>query len=143
MSKPLPPWLISLTAVLVVFNLLIFGLSTLIFPQFTFPDAGDSGIFPAQFFAVRHIAFAVPLLHGLIRRDAKILTVMYTIFLVMAILDVLLLALNGYYIPLVISLVGELPFTVTVTLSFLMFIVPMGLTLRYLRHHHPKAAVEF
>ncbi|MCO5190906.1 MAG: hypothetical protein M9918_22310 [Anaerolineae bacterium] len=136
-TSTLPTWLTVLTAALVVFNFLVFGLLTLLNPTLTFPDAGQGGIFPTQFMAIRHIALAIPLLHGLLTKDVKILTTMYTIFFVMAVLDVLLLAINSnYYIPLVVSLIGPLPFIVTVLLSAGLFIVPMSLTLRHLRTNY-------
>ena len=136
-SRELPQWLLILTGVLVVFNFFIFGWLTLLAPLLTFPDADPNGIFPTQFMAIRHIAFAIPLLHGLLRKDAKILTIMYTIFFVISIFDVALLAINGYYIPLVVSLVGELSLVVNVLIAAVMFILPMGLTLRYLRTNFP------
>ena len=134
-EKTLPMWLTVLTAVLVVFNLFIFGLMTLLFPTITWPDAGETAVFPIQFFAIRHIAFSIPLLHGLLKKDTKILTTMYTIFFVMAVLDVTLVLVNGYYIPLVVQFTGELTPLVTFGLGAMLFIVPMGLTLRYLRTH--------
>lgn len=134
MTEPkLPLWLTSLTAILILFNLFVFGLLTLFFPTVTWPDAGETALFPIQFFAIRHIAFSIPLLHGLLKKDTKILTTMYTIFFVIAILDVGLVLVNGYYIPLVVRLTGELPRSATFGLAALLFIVPMGLTLRYLR----------
>jgi hypothetical protein len=119
-----------LSWVLFISNLLIFGLATLINPSFAFPDSGGTAAdFPIQFFAIRHIAFAVPLLHGIIRRNVTILKTMYTIFLVMSVLDVAVLLLNGYYIPII----GELPFLATAVLAVGGFIVPMSLALIYLR----------
>ena len=138
----LPLWFTVLTAVLVIFNLLLFGLMTLLFPTVTWPDAGETAVFPIQFFAIRHIAFSIPLLHGLLKKDTKILTTMYTIFFVIAILDVGLVLVNGYYIPLVVRLTGELTPLVTFGLASLLFIVPMGLTLRYLRTHYGDGGAE-
>lgn len=132
----LPLWLTVLTSVLVVFNLLVFGLITLLFPTVTWPDAGETAVFPIQFFAIRHIAFSIPLLHGLLRKDVKILTTMFTVFFVIAILDVGFVLVNGYYIPLIVRLTGELSRLATFALAALLFIVPMGLTLRYLRTHY-------
>ncbi|WP_420641007.1 hypothetical protein [Candidatus Leptofilum sp.] len=133
-TEKLPLWLNSLTAVLVIFNLLIFGVLTLLFPSMTWPDAGETAVFPIQFFAIRHIAFSIPLLHGLLKQDRKILTTMFTIFFVIAVLDVGLVGINGYYIPLIVRLTGELSTLATFGLAALLFIVPMGLTLRYLRN---------
>ena len=90
---------------------------------------GTAADFPIQFFAIRHIAFAFPLLHGIIKRDVTILTTMYSIFLIMSILDIAVLLLNGYYIPII----GELPFAATALLGIGGFIVPMSLALIYLR----------
>lgn len=132
-AQKLPLWLTGLTAMLVLFNLFVFGLMTLFFPTVTWPDAGESARFPIRLFAIRHIAFAISLLHGLLRKDIKILTTMYTIFFVMALLDVGLVLVNGYYIPLVVRLTGELSRLATFGPVALLFIVPMGLTLRYLR----------
>ena len=137
MTQPkLPLWLTVLTAVLVIFNLLVFGMMTFFFPAVTWPDAGESAAFPIQFFAIRHVAFAIPLLHGLLKKDVKILKTMFTIFFVMAVLDVGTVLANDYYIPLVVRLTGELPRLATFVLAALLFIVPMGLTLRYLRTHY-------
>lgn len=136
----LPLWLTVLTTVLIVFNLLIFGLMTLLLPTVTWPDAGETAAFPIQFFAIRHIAFSIPLLQGLLKKDTKILTTMFTIFFVIAILDVGLVLFNGYYIPFVVNLTGELPRLATFVLTSLLFIVPMGLTLSYLRTHSNEEA---
>jgi hypothetical protein len=132
----LPLWLTVLTAVLVAFNLLVFGLMTLLFPTITWPDGGETAVFPIQFFAIRHIAFSIPLLHGLLKKDVKILTTMFTVFFVIAVLDVGTVLANDYYIPLIVRLTGELPRLATFALATLLFIVPMGLTFRYLRTHY-------
>lgn len=135
-EKPLPTWLLVLSGVLVVFNFFIFGWMTLLAPLVTWPDAGAGGVFPAQFFAIRHIAFALPLFRGLIKRDAKLLTTMYHIFLVIAVLDVALILVNGYYIPLVVQVLGETTRLTGALLAAVMFILPMGYTVRYLHANH-------
>ena len=129
-----PTWFTVLTALFFLSNLLVFGLLTLFSPHTAFPNSGDGAIFPIQFFAARHIAMAVPLLHGLIKKDVKILRVMYTIFIVMSIIDVVLLAIYGYDIPIVglIPFVGNLPTVGKVILGILMFWVPIGASLRFL-----------
>lgn len=132
-KQELPQWLLILTGVLVVFNFFIFGWLTLLAPELRWPDAGEGGIFPAQFFAVRHIAFAIPLLHGLLRRDGKILMIMYMMFLIISILDVALIFAYGYYIPLVVQLLGETSRLVGGLLAAVMFIIPMGYATLYLR----------
>ena len=136
MNKPVnfPIWFTVLTAVFFLSNLLLFGAITLFFPHFTFPGSGDGAIFPIQFFAARHIGMAVPLLHGLIRKDVKILKTMYTIFIIMSIIDVVLLAIYGYNIPIIglIPFVGNLPTFGKVILGILMFWIPIGASLKYL-----------
>ncbi len=137
-EKTLPTWLLVLSSVLVIFNFFIFGWLTLLAPQLTWPDAGAGGVFPAQFFAVRHIAFALPLLRGVIKRDAKLLTSMYHIFLVISILDVGLILVNGYYIPLIVQFLGETSRLTGVIIAAVMFILPMGYTVRYLHANHAE-----
>ncbi len=118
-------------------NVRIGGGLTLFSPHTTFPGSGDGAIFPIQFFADRHIAMAIPLLHGLIRKDVKILKTMYTIFIIMSLIDVALLGIYGYNIPIVglIPFVGNLPTVGRVILDILMFWVPIGASLRFLRSY--------
>lgn len=127
-----PIWFTILTSLLVISNLLIFGILSLLYPAIPFPDMGHTeAAFPIQFFAVRHIAFAFPLLYGLIKRDVKILTVCYSIFMVIAILDVSLLIVKGYYIPII----GKLSYPATIALSVMAFILPMSLGLKHLSRY--------
>lgn len=135
-KNTLPTWLLILTGVLVVFNFFVFGWMTLLAPLVTWPDAGSGGVFPIQFFAVRHIAFALPLFRGLIKRDVKLLTTMYHIFLVIALLDVALIFVNGYYIPLVVQLLGVTSRLTGGLIAAVMFIIPMGFTVRYLHTNY-------
>ncbi len=115
-------------------NLFVFGLISLIYPSLPFPNAGQAATFPIQFFAVRHIAFAFPLLYGLVRKDVKVLTVMYSIFAIMSVLDIALLAIYGYNIPILglISFVVQLPTVGKVVLGICVFLVPIGSGLWYL-----------
>ena len=127
-----PLWFNILTGLYFVSNLLVFGLATLFNPGFAFPDLGGTAAdFPIQFFAIRHIAFAVPLLHGLLKQDAKILRTMYTIFVIMAGLDVTLLALNGYYIPVL----GDFSLGVKLIIGLGAFILPTVIALLHLRNY--------
>lgn len=130
MSSPpkFPRWFTLLTAVLVISNLFVFGIASLINPSLPWPDLGEAARFPIQFFAVRHIAFAFPLLYGLLSSDVKVLITCYSIFLIVAIIDVALLAIYGYYIPII----GELPFAATLGISISCFILPMGIALKHL-----------
>lgn len=124
-----PLWFTILTAGYFVSNLLIFGILSLVNPSLPFPDMGDTAAaFPIQFFAIHHIAFSIPLLFGLIRKDVKVLLVMYSIFLVMAILDVSLLFLNGYYIPVI----GEVSLVAKIAIALGGFILPVSLALQHL-----------
>ena len=134
----LPGWLLALTAFLILSNLTIFGFLSIFYPHWAFPDGGASAAFPTQFMAARHVAFALPLLHGLLKKDAKILTTMYTIFFVMAVMDIGIITVYSYeYIPLVVSLIGTLPYFATVALGIFLFILPMGYVVRYLRTNFP------
>ena len=110
-TKQFPVWFTALTSLFFISNLFVFGLATFLFPLFTFPDAGEAAAFPIQFFSIRHIAFAFPLLYGLVRKDTKILTVMYSIFAIMSVLDVVVLGAFDYYIPALVNIpaVANLP----------------------------------
>ena len=75
-TNTLPGWLLAICWLFFISNLLIFGIIPFFNPAFAFPfpaEAAIAGAFPIQFFAIRHITFAVPLLHGIITQDIKIL----------------------------------------------------------------------
>ncbi len=133
-SVKFPMWFTILTWVLVISNLFIFGIFSVIHPDLPFPDLGKTdAAFPIQFFAIRHVAFGVVLLHAILKKNVEVLKALYHVFLVIAILDVALLAINGYYVPVLVKFVGELSLPVTLLISSCMFILPMALTVRYLR----------
>lgn len=135
-KQKFPGWFYALTVLLFLSNLFVFGLASLLFPSIPFPDMGHTeAAFPIQFFAVRHIAFAFPLLYGLLKRDITILKTCYSIFLVIAVLDVGLLLVNGYYIPII----GELPYLSTAVISIACFIVPVSLALLHLNSYSKEA----
>ena len=69
-----PTWFTVLTVLLFISNLFIFGLGTLLDPSLAFPESDSSAHFPIQFFAVRHIAFSIPLFHGLIKKNPMVFT---------------------------------------------------------------------
>ena len=123
-----PLWFTILTAAYFVSNLFIFGIFSLVNPSFAFPDVGDVAPFPIQFFAIRHIAFSFPLLYGLIKKDVKVLQVMFSIFLIMSVLDVSLLFLKDYYIPVI----GELPLVGNIAVAAGGFFLPLWLALKHL-----------
>lgn len=126
--RPLPLWLRLLTWMVVLSNLLVFGIHTFIDPGSVFPDLDASGEYPARFFAIRHIAFSLPLLHGLLTRDRKILGAMYRIFLVIALLDVGSVLYFGWPYPIV----GPLPLLTNAVLGSVVFIIPMAAVVIYL-----------
>lgn len=130
-ANKLPTWFLALTTIYFVSNLFVFGGLALFFPHLAFPDADASAVFPIQFFAIRHIAFAFPLLYGLMNKDIKVLLVCYSMFLVMTVLDVTFLFVYGYDIPVI----GKLPFAGKVTLSIGGFIGPVVLSLWTLVRH--------
>jgi len=136
-SIKFPLWFTLITSLFFVSNLFVFGLATLLNPSFAFPSAGKAAAFPIQFFAVRHIAMSVPLLHGLIRRDVKTLKVMYTIFVVMSVLDILLLGIYDYPIPVFgqLSFIDALPASGSVAVGIVLFLLPIFLALRQLRSY--------
>lgn len=133
-SIKFPAWFSLLTTFLFISNLFIFGGAALFNPDFAFPNAGEGAIFPIQFFAVRHIAFAFPLLYGLIRRDVKILTVMYSIFIIMSGIDIALLGIYGYDIPVLglVPAIGQLPTAGKVIFGICSLFLPVGIGLWYL-----------
>ena len=133
-SVKFPVWFTVLTAFLVVSNLFIFGGTALFNPSLAFPNAGDGATFPIQFFAIRHIAFAFPLLYGLVRKDVKVLTVMYSIFIIMSGLDIVLLGIYGYNIPILglIPTIGQLATIGKVLVGIFGLFAPVGIGLWYL-----------
>ena len=129
-----PLWFTILTWALVLSNLLVFGLFSLVHPELPWPDLGNTeAAFPIQFFAIRHLAFGVVLLHAMIRKNKEVLKALYHIFLIISVLDVALLAFNGYYIPAMVNLIGEVSTLVTVLIGAGLFIIPMSIAVRYLR----------
>ena len=136
-SIKFPVWFNIITVLFFASNLFVFGLATLFNPNFAFPGTGQAATFPIQFFAVRHIAMSVPLLHGLIRRDVKTLKVMYTIFMIMSVLDILLLGIYDYPIPVLglIPVIGALSALGVVAVGIILFLLPIFLALRQLRSY--------
>ena len=133
-SIKFPLWFTILTWILIISNLFIFGIFSMVHPELPWPDLGNTdAAFPIQFFAVRHVAFGVVLLHGMLKKNPVVLKALYHIFLIIAILDVALLAVNGYYIPVLVKFIGEVSLPVTLLISTGLFIIPMGIVVRYLR----------
>lgn len=130
-SISFPIWFTILTVVLIISNLLVFGILTLINPGLAFPESDSSATFPIQFFAVRHIAFSIPLIHGLITKNSTILRTLYTVFIVISVLDISLLIINDYYIPFI----GNFPIPVKAIMAIGAFFVPMAIGLRHLRSY--------
>ncbi len=126
-----PIWFTLLTGLLIISNLFIFGIITLLSPGTTFYEAGSNAYFPIQFFAVRHIAFSIPLIHGLITKNPTILRTLYTVFIIISVLDIALLAINDYYIPLI----GDFDLPVKILIAIGAFFVPMAIGLHHLRSY--------
>lgn len=129
----LPVWLMIVGWLFFFSNLVVFGGITLFNPSFAFPDGGAGADFPIAFFAIRHIAFAVPLFHGLVAKDAKILKVMFTIFLVMTVLDIGWVLAKGYYVPVIEPLFGGFPVWGQALFGLFGFILPVVATLLTLK----------
>lgn len=128
-SVTFPLWFTILTGLLIISNLFIFGITTLINPSLAFPQSDSNATFPIQFFAVRHIAFSIPLLHGLITKNPTVLRTLYTVFLIISVLDISLLIINDYYIPFI----GDFAIPVKAAIAIGAFFVPMAIGLRHLR----------
>ena len=134
-----PLWFTVLTGMLIVMNLGVFGFGTLLFPAATFPDMGDGPArFPIQFMAARHIAFAAPLAYGLVSRNTTVLATMYTIFATLSVVDIVLLGVEGTYIPLLVNGIGHPSVPVSVLLGIGMFLAPMGLGLWHLMSYRER-----
>ncbi len=133
-STKIPVWLLVLTAFFFISNLFIFGGTALFSPFTAFPNAGDGAVFPIQFFAIRHVAFAFPLLYGLVTRNRTVLITMFSIFLIMSGLDILWLYIYDYNIPIVglIPAVGNLSAAGKVVVGILGLFMPTGIALWYL-----------
>ena len=131
-SKSLPMWLLAICWIFFVSNLFVFGLIPFFNPAFAFPfpeETSVAGAFPIRFFAIRHIAFAVPLLHGTITQDVRILRAVFTMFLVMTVLDIAVVVLNPtYYIPVIEGFV-DFPGWGTLLFGLAFFILPVSLVL--------------
>lgn len=124
-----PAWFTGLTILLVVSNFVVFGWVSLLDPTIPFKEIGaGDGAFPAQFFAIRHIVFAGPLAYGLWKKNVAILSAMYAMFFVMAVLDITVLVANDYFVPIL----GELPLVWTITISVPGFIGTTSLALWHL-----------
>jgi hypothetical protein len=98
-------------------------------PHAVFPDLNDAGDYPVQFFAIRHIALSVPLLHALVEQNRAVLSALYHVFLIIAVLDVATIATQGYALPFI----GPLPALANALLGSAVFVIPMTLAVRALR----------
>ncbi len=127
-----PTWFVALTIALGISNFVVFGWISLFDPSVPFFELGaGEGRFPAQFFAIRHIVFAGPLIYGLVTRNVSLLRAMYGMFLAMAVLDITVLLANGYFIPII----GELSLLATLAISVPGFIGSTSLGLLHLRSY--------
>lgn len=131
-----PTWVVALSVMVLLGTALLFGLVPLISPYTAFPTAGDGGDFPIRFFAIRHLAFAAPLLYGIAKRDRTVLATMYAVFTVMAVLDVLALGVNGYPLPYGSDISGW----AAAGVATVVFVVPMSAGFRALTSPRSRSA---
>lgn len=124
-----PSWLLRLSVAVLVGTVVGFGVVPFLSPATAFPAIGEGGEFPVRFLAIRHLAFAAPLLHGIIRRDRVVLRTMYAVFVVMAVLDTMTLAAYGYPLPYLPGVTGPAAGVV----ATVVFVVPMAVAIRALR----------
>ena len=124
----------ALTGLFFISNLFVFGGTALFSPFTAFPNAGEGAIFPIQFFAIRHVAFAFPLLYGLVTRNRTVLITMFSIFFIMSGLDILWLYIYDYNIPIVglIPAIANLSALGKVIVGILGLFAPTGIALWYL-----------
>ncbi len=131
--QKLATWFVGLTALLILSNVVLFGLMSIFRPDLPWPSlGGGEADFPIQFFAVRHLAFGIVLIRALVSKDLIMLKTLYHLFLLISIFDIALLAWKGYYIPLLVNLVGETSALVSALIALGIFLVPMGLGLKYI-----------
>lgn len=117
-------------------TVVVFGFGVYFFPLTAFSESSANAEFPARFMAIRHIAFALPLLHGILTRNVTILRMMYLIFWVMALLDVITIAAYGYYIPFLGA--SALSPIATTIVAFTLFLIPMSIAAAwFLRNREP------
>lgn len=128
-TDDLPRWLIAMSVVVLVGTFVGFGLVPYFSPSTAFPAIGEGGAFPVRFLAIRHLAFAAPLLHGILRRDRVVLRTMYSIFSVMAVLDAATLTGFDYPLPYLSEVTGPM----AGALATIVFVVPMAIAIRALQ----------
>ncbi|MCB9795835.1 MAG: hypothetical protein H6741_24325 [Alphaproteobacteria bacterium] len=122
-NPKLPTWLNVMLALVALSNLLVFGLYAFAVPTGVFPDVNEAAEYPVRFFAIRHIAIAFPLIHGLIHQNRDVLRAMFHLFLVIAALDVGSILTFGWSYPFL----GPLPLAVNALIGVMVFIGPMAL----------------
>ncbi len=127
-----PLWFEIINWFVIFSNVFVFGIFALLAPLFVFPHSVASAIFPIHFLAARHIAFGIVMIYGVIKKNPIVLFACYSIFFIIAILDVVLLALYGYYIPFVESIVPGIYFPFNFLLAMVLFLIPMGICLTYI-----------
>ena len=121
----MPRWLIGLSWLILIMTVGVFGFGVYFFPLTAFTESAVDAEFPARFMGIRHIAFGLPLLHGILIQNITVLRTMYLIFWVMALLDVITIPLFGYYIPFGgPSAMGP---TATTLVAFVVFLIPMSI----------------
>lgn len=128
-DRVVPDWVITLSWLVLAGTFVGFGLVPMLSPGTAFPDAGAGGEFPVRFLAIRHLAFAAPLLHGILSRNHTILATMYGIFVPMAVLDAITLGVAGYPLPYLNGVTGW----AAAGVAAVVFVAPMLAVARALR----------
>ena len=139
LDRPVPRWLTALSWLILAMTVLVFGFGVYFFPLTAFPESTADAEFPARFMAIRHMAFALPLLRGILTQNVTILRTMYLIFWVMALLDVITIAAYGYYIPF-LGASSTSP-AATTLIAFTLFLIPMSIAAAwFLRNRNTSTA---
>ena len=109
------------------FKSFIFGLFSLIHPELPWPDMAEMLLHQFNFsqFDISLSQFRCYM--DCSKKEVTILITCYTIFMVVAVLDVALLAFNGYYIPVLFKFIGETSLAVTLAISILVY-YPLALS---------------
>ena len=130
-NREMSVWFKVLTILLILSNVVVFGALSIVDPELPWPDRGDGAAFPIQFFAVRHLAFGIVLFWAFWKKEWITLRALYSLFLIISILDIALLFWKGYYIPLLVHLVRETSPIVSAGLAAVLFLIPMSVSLWY------------
>lgn len=120
--------------IIICFHILlevILGAMILFDPSSSFPEIAEVAGFPIGLYAVRSIAVGIPMVIGLIKRDAKMLWVCFLIRLITDLLDLGLILVKGYPVPGI----GQLSMPIAICLYAGLFYLPEILAMKKLRSY--------